>query len=165
MDLKVFLETENSKLFKRATALSAGYDIYCSEDFSLAPGELHMVKTGIRTKMPEDLCALILPRSSLAAKYGIIVSSSGLIDADYEGEWLVPLYRLPIVKHSDKNIQKDIDIWDEAGKTEDIFFKTGSRIAQVIFLNYNSFDNIEQLKEWSLKSGNQRTGGFGSTGD
>lgn len=162
--LEVFLESEFSKQPKRATGLSAGFDIHCSEDFSLAPGELHMVKTGIRTKMPHDLCGLILPRSSLAALHGIIVSSSGLIDADYEGEWLVPLYRLPIVKHSSQNIQKLIDEWDKKGETEEIVFQKGSRIAQVVFLNYNYFKEIELLSEWSVKSGNDRVGGFGSTG-
>jgi dUTP pyrophosphatase len=72
---------------QRTRAGDAAYDLSCCEDFALAAGERAVIGTGIAVALPDDVCALLLPRSGLAARYGIgVVNSPGLIDPSYRGE-------------------------------------------------------------------------------
>jgi dUTP pyrophosphatase len=101
----------------RATAGSAGYDLYSVEnDFSIKPGTIYKCGTGISLNFPKDHYGRIAPRSSLGVK-GIHVLG-GVIDSDYRGEIIVLLYRLPLVM----TIPADVMV-----------IKKGDRIAQLIF--------------------------------
>lgn len=90
MEIKIKKLRENAKIPKRATAGSAGMDLYAciDEPITLAPGQLAIVPTGIAIALPENSCAAFLyARSGLGVKHGICLSNGvGVIDSDYRGE-------------------------------------------------------------------------------
>ena len=70
----------------RASIGSAGYDFRVITKFTLRPGEIKILPTGIKAYMDIDEYLSIHIRSSLAIKYGIVlVNQEGIIDADYYG--------------------------------------------------------------------------------
>ena len=74
---------------------SAGADLYACMDESVTihPGETVMIKTGLAMEIPEGFAGLIYARSGLATKKGLAPANKvGVIDADYRGEIMVPLY-------------------------------------------------------------------------
>ena len=76
----------------RAYTGDAGYDLAAAERVVLAPGERAVVRTGIGIAVPVGYAGLVLPRSGLAARFGIsLVNTPGLIDPGYRGELMVPL--------------------------------------------------------------------------
>lgn len=76
-----------------ATEGSAGLDLRaCIESaIHIHPGETHLVPTGIAIHLADPgLAAMILPRSGLGHKHGIVLGNLvGLIDSDYQGEIMV----------------------------------------------------------------------------
>ncbi len=132
---------DNATLPVRGSALSAGYDFCTCEDVVIKPGEVVLVKTGIKAQMMDDEVLKIYVRSSVGFKQHIrLANSVGIIDADYynnpdnEGHIMIPLHNFG---------------------TETRSFKVGDRIAQGIFEKYLVVDGDEVTSE--------RTGGFGST--
>ncbi len=79
-----------------ATPGSAGLDLRaCLEaPLTLAPGQTTLVRTGIAIHLADPgLAAMILPRSGLGHKHGIVLGNLvGLIDSDYQGEVMVSLW-------------------------------------------------------------------------
>lgn len=83
---------------KRATAMSAGYDIYPPFDVPIRSDEEVTIPTGLKVKLPDGYFLMLVPRSSLGMNYGIALANTvGIIDADYynnpsnEGHILVRL--------------------------------------------------------------------------
>jgi dUTP pyrophosphatase len=73
----------------------AGFDLRCVEGFALEPGERAVVPTGVAVALPERVAGLVVPRSGLAARYGLsVVNGPGLIDPSYRGEIRVVLANL-----------------------------------------------------------------------
>jgi dUTP pyrophosphatase len=76
-----------------ATAGSAGMDLRACIDapLTLAPGQVELVPTGVAIHIADDgLAAVILPRSGLGHKHGIVLGNLvGLIDSDYQGQLMV----------------------------------------------------------------------------
>ena len=76
-----------------ATASSAGMDLRAALDapLSLAPGEVALIPSGLAIHIADSsLCAVILPRSGLGHKHGIVLGNgTGLIDADYQGPLMI----------------------------------------------------------------------------
>ena len=76
-----------------ATAGSAGLDLRaCLEaPLTIYPGETHLIPTGLAIHLADPgLAAMILPRSGLGHKHGIVLGNlTGLIDSDYQGEIMV----------------------------------------------------------------------------
>jgi dUTP pyrophosphatase len=111
------------------------------EAFSLAPGERRMVPTGIAVALPPGVCGLVLPRSGLAARFGVgVVNGPGLIDPNYRGEVNVVL-----INHGDGEFSA----------------AAGDRIAQLLLVPFSSppVEVVEELSETE-----RGTGGFGSSG-
>ena len=79
-----------------ATAHSAGLDLRAALDapLALAPGQAVLVPSGLAIHIGDPgLCAMILPRSGLGHKHGIVLGNgTGLIDADYQGPLMVSLW-------------------------------------------------------------------------
>src|SRR5574338_308394 len=95
IDIKVKLLNENARLPTRATAESAGYDVYATEDCDIARGNFYTMPLGLAVEIPPGYELQVRPRSGLAAKYGItVVNTPGTIDSDYRGEVKVLLHRL-----------------------------------------------------------------------
>lgn len=76
-----------------ATAGSAGLDLRAclAEPLTVHPGETHLIPTGMAIHINDPgLAAVVLPRSGLGHKHGIVLGNLvGLIDSDYQGELLV----------------------------------------------------------------------------
>ena len=76
-----------------ATAGSAGLDLRACVDtpIVLAPGQAHLIPTGLAMHLGDPgLAAMILPRSGLGHKHGIVLGNLvGLIDSDYQGPLMV----------------------------------------------------------------------------
>lgn len=93
IDFKILDTRLNDFLPAYATPGSAGIDLRAClrEKILLNPGETHLVPTGIAIHLADPtLAAMILPRSGLGHKHGIVLGNLvGLIDSDYQGEILV----------------------------------------------------------------------------
>lgn len=127
---------------KRKTKQSAGYDIESAIDAVITPGETKLIPTGIKAYMKPYEWLGIYVRSSLAIKYGLILTNGvGVIDSDY--------YNNP-----DNEGHIMIAFTNISGKTYNV--KKGDRITQGIFHQYYRVDGD--------KTDGSRIGGIGSTG-
>ena len=108
----------HAQIPKRATAQSAGYDLYAlpEEPLTIQPQEICKVPTGIAVAPSRpDVVLCIFPRSGLSTKHGItLINSVGLVDSDYRGELLIPL-----INHG----------------SEPFTVEAGMRIAQLVVLS------------------------------
>jgi len=127
-----------------ATAGSAGMDLRALLDapLTLAPGASALIPTGIAIHVGDpDYCAVILPRSGLGHKHGIVLGNlTGLIDADYQG---------PLM----------ISCWNRAQAPYTI--ASGERIAQLVFLPV-ARARFRVVEEFAASQ--RGMGGFGHTG-
>lgn len=127
-----------------ATSGSAGLDLRACLDtpLTLHPGETQLIRTGLAIYIEDPgLAAMILPRSGLGHKHGIVLGNLvGLIDSDYQGELMVSCW----------NRGKD-------SFTIDI----GERLAQLILVPVMQaeFEIVEQFE-----STERGAGGFGHSG-
>jgi dUTP pyrophosphatase len=91
--LKVLDERIRPHLPVYATAGSAGMDLRACIDapITLRPGQTELIPTGIAIHIKDPgLAAMILPRSGLGHKHGIVLGNLvGLIDSDYQGPLMV----------------------------------------------------------------------------
>jgi dUTP pyrophosphatase len=127
-----------------ATEGSAGLDLRAclDEAITLAPGETFLIPTGMAIHIDDPtLAAVILPRSGLGHKHGIVLGNLvGLIDSDYQGQ----LY---------------VSCWNRGDTTFEI--NIGDRIAQLVFVPVAQVE-FEQVTEFSASE--RGAGGFGHTG-
>ena len=93
LDVKILDPRMRDQLPHYATAGSAGIDLRACIDqpITLAPGQTELVPTGIAIHVGDPgLAAVILPRSGLGHKHGIVLGNLvGLIDSDYQGQIFV----------------------------------------------------------------------------
>ncbi|MDE2004203.1 MAG: dUTP diphosphatase [Betaproteobacteria bacterium] len=93
LDVKILDERIRANLPVYATPGSAGLDLRACIDapLVLAPSETHLIPTGMAIHIADPgLAAVILPRSGLGHKHGIVLGNLvGLIDSDYQGPLMV----------------------------------------------------------------------------
>lgn len=93
MDVKILDTRLRDQLPHYATIGSAGLDLRACIDtpMMLAPGETQLIPTGMAIHLADPgFAALILPRSGLGHKHGIVLGNLvGLIDSDYQGQLMV----------------------------------------------------------------------------
>ena len=93
IDVKIMDSRMADQLPAYATPGSAGLDLRAclNEPLTLAPNAWQLVPTGIAIYLRDpNFAALILPRSGLGHKHGIVLGNLvGLIDSDYQGELMV----------------------------------------------------------------------------
>ena len=93
IDLKILDPRLREQMPAYATAGSAGLDLRACIDapLTIAPGSTHLIPAGIAIHIGEPgLAAMILPRSGLGHKHGIVLGNLiGLIDSDYQGQLMV----------------------------------------------------------------------------
>jgi dUTP pyrophosphatase len=127
-----------------ATEASAGMDLRAALEtpLTLGPGESALVPSGISIHVADpNLCAVVLPRSGLGHRHGIVLGNgTGLIDADYQGPLLISL-------------------WNRS--SEAFVIQPGDRVAQLVVLPIARV----QLKivDTFVESARGK-GGFGHTG-
>ena len=127
--------------------MSAGVDLSAcmTEDLHLAPGQTAMIKSGLKVDMRGEkklLMGMIVPRSGLGVKHGIVLSNlTGIIDADYQGEI-------------------GISVWNRSNMT--YIIKPQERVCQMIFVEVvqPKFVEVDEFETVSERG----EGGFGSTG-
>ncbi|HVI59688.1 MAG TPA: dUTP diphosphatase [Luteimonas sp.] len=87
-----------------ATAASAGLDLRAALDapLLLQPGDAALVPSGLAIHIDDPgLCAVVLPRSGLGHKHGIVLGNgTGLIDADYQGPLMISIWNRGRVAHA-----------------------------------------------------------------
>ncbi len=137
-------EKNKEQLPQYATSGSAGLDLRaCIEaPITLAPGDTQLIPSGIAIHLADpSLAAMILPRSGLGHKHGIVLGNLvGLIDSDYQGQIFV-------------------SVWNR-GKSEFVI-QPMERIAQLIVVPVVQVElNIVEAFDESSRG----AGGFGSTG-
>ena len=127
-----------------ATAGAAGLDLRACLDqaIELPPGATELIPTGMAIHMAEtDMAAVILPRSGLGHKHGIVLGNLvGLIDSDYQGQLMV-------------------SCWNRG--TAEFTIQPGERIAQLVFVPVIQ-PRFEQVDEFETSERGE--GGFGHTG-
>lgn len=127
-----------------ATPGSAGLDLRACLDQALeiAPGQTELIPTGIAIHIEDQgLAAVILPRSGLGHKHGIVLGNLvGLIDSDYQGQ----LY---------------ISCWNRGNTT--FVIESGERIAQLVLVPVvqAEFEVVDDFE-----ASHRAEGGFGHTG-
>ncbi len=137
---------DNVPLPQKASAGSAGYDLATIEDLTFDEAGVYTVHTGLSFEIPGDLCALILPRSSMHMHGLTLANQVGLIDSDYRGEILL-------------KVQHDGLDYKITGKV--LHLKKGTRLAQLLFLETAStYIKLSQ----ALSSTPRGKGSFGSSG-
>lgn len=129
----------------RATDGSAGIDLRACIDtpITIRSGTTHLIGTGLSIYISDpNYAGLILPRSGLGHKHGIVLGNLvGLIDADYQGELMV-------------------SIWNRSDA--DFVLEPGERMAQyvVVPVARPSFEIVDEFTDVSARG----AGGFGSSG-
>jgi dUTP pyrophosphatase len=93
VDVKILDTRLREKMPSYATTGSAGLDLRAmlDEPLTIEPGQTVLIKTGLAIHLADpNYAALILPRSGLGHKHGIVLGNLvGLIDSDYQGELMV----------------------------------------------------------------------------
>lgn len=140
----------------KSYANDLGFDLYCLEDAVLDPGGVTMVRTGIACGFPKGYGALLRDRSSVVTKQEIFVVA-GVIDQTYTGEIIVAFYN-----PGTYDLKKYADGSMELKRDSPEFFKTGSRIAQMILTPIMHCETIEVN---SLEATDRGSNGFGSSGN
>ncbi|MCX4170613.1 MULTISPECIES: dUTP diphosphatase [Paraburkholderia] len=144
LDLKILDARMREQLPAYATTGSAGLDLRAclDEPLPLKPGETALVPTGLAIHVADPgYAALILPRSGLGHKHGIVLGNLvGLIDSDYQGQLM-------------------ISTWNRGTTT--FVLNPMERLAQLVIVpvvqaEFNIVDDFETSERGA--------GGFGSTG-
>jgi dUTP pyrophosphatase len=127
-----------------ATDGSAGMDMRAclDEPLELAPGDTHLIPTGLAIHVADTgLAAVLLPRSGLGHKHGVVLGNLvGLIDSDYQGQVFV-------------------SCWNRGKKTFTV--EPGERVAQMVIVPVvrAEFEIVEDFD-----TSERGAGGFGHTG-
>ena len=147
--VKICMDTEWTPIPTIATEGAAGFDLRAvvKGTETLMPNETKLISLGFKMAIPEGYCGVIVPRSGLSTKHGIVLANTvGVIDSDYRGTVKVAL----------KN-------------TSDTLFnvESGLRIAQMLFLpvlmpDFKVCTDSEFMRDYSTE---RQGGGFGSTGE
>lgn len=144
VQIKILNQDIKKKLPDYATEGSAGLDLRACIDKTiiLKANEVVLIPTGIAINLNNpNLAAIILPRSGLGHKYGIVLGNLvGLIDSDYQGEL-------------------KISLWNRSD--QEFVINPFDRVAQMVIIpiikaRFKLVDNFVETK--------RNTEGFGSTG-
>lgn len=121
---------------------AAGWDLYSTAAYDIAPHSTVPVGTGLAIALPKGTFGAIFARSGLALKKGLRPANCvGVVDSDYRGEIIVAL-------HNDTDEMMSIE--------------EHTRIAQLVVVPYM---DIRPCEVYSLDDTERGANGFGSTGE
>ena len=145
LDVKVMDERLRSMLPNYATSGSAGLDLRACLDVALTlqPNAWQLVPTGMAIHLKDpNYAALILPRSGLGHKHGIVLGNLvGLIDSDYQGQLMVSAWNRSDVAFTIEPMERIAQLV----------------IVPVVQAQFNLVDKFDAPTE-------RGAGGYGSTG-
>jgi dUTP pyrophosphatase len=143
--IKIAKVRENAIIPQFQTSGASGVDLHAciSHSTIIAPNESVLIPTGLAMDIPSGWTGLIMPRSGLGHKHGIVLGNLvGVIDSDYRGE-----------------IQ--VSVWNRGNAVYKI--NPNDRIAQMCFLplaRVNGFIEVDSLDNDTTRNSQ----GFGTTG-
>ncbi|MGD9953122.1 MAG: dUTP diphosphatase [Burkholderiales bacterium] len=144
LEVRVLDPRIRERLPHYATPGAAGLDLRACLDapLTLRPGESQLVPSGIAIHLGDPgLAAVVLPRSGLGAKHGIVLGNLvGLIDSDYQGQIF-------------------ISVWNRGAAAFTI--EPLERIAQLVVVPVVQVE-LDVVEDFAAST--RGTGGFGSTG-
>jgi dUTP pyrophosphatase len=144
LQVKILDERMRNQMPSYGTPGSAGLDLRACIDaaMEIAPGQTVLVPTGLSIYVEDPrYAALILPRSGLGHKHGIVLGNLvGLIDSDYQGQLMV-------------------STWNRSSLP--FILEPMERLAQLVIMPIQQV-NLKIVDEFAESS--RGTGGFGSTG-
>jgi dUTP pyrophosphatase len=144
LQVKILDERMRSQMPSYGTPGSAGLDLRACIDaaIEIAPGQTVLVPTGLSIYVEDPrYAALILPRSGLGHKHGIVLGNLvGLIDSDYQGQLMV-------------------STWNRSSQS--FTLEPMERLAQLVIVPVQQVE-LKIVDEFAESS--RGTGGFGSTG-
>jgi dUTP pyrophosphatase len=144
IDIRILDERLRANPPAYATAGAAGIDLRAclAEPLELAPGATALVPAGFSMHLADPrLAAVILPRSGLGHRHGIVLGNLvGLIDSDYQGQLMVSL-------------------WNRSGQAYRI--EPMERIAQLAVI---AVEQVQLRVVEAFCASDRGSGGFGSTG-
>lgn len=123
------------------TKKSAAFDLYAAESVEIKPQEHKIIRLGVAIKLPKNHMGLLVPRSSLFKKKGLMMANSaGIIDEDYCSE-------------KDEYMASLLNV-----RNETVSLEKGERICQLIVVPITrvQINEVEKLED-------DMRGGFGST--
>jgi dUTP pyrophosphatase len=147
IQFKILRDAARQNLPAYATPGSAGLDLRACIDapIELSPGATTLIPTGIAIHMADpSYAALILPRSGLGHKHGVVLGNLvGLIDSDYQGELMV-------------------SVWNRNPSSGPTFtINPQERIAQLVIV---PVQQVKLTEVAAFDTSDRGAGGFGSTG-
>ena len=144
IEIKIIDERLHEQRPSYATSGSAGLDLRAciADSLTVEPGEVSLIPTGIAIHLADPgLAAMILPRSGLGHKHGIVLGNLvGLIDSDYQGQIMVSCWNRSKVSFKINPLERIAQLV----------------VVPVVRVNFNV---VTEFKE-----SNRGEKGFGSTG-
>lgn len=140
MNLPVKMDADAGYVPRYAHDGDAGLDLRAVEDYTIAPHESSMVRTGLHVEIPRWHVGLVFPRSGLGSKGITLRNATGVIDSGYRGEVLAAL-------------------WNTTDEPFEVH--RGDRVCQLVVMPYCpcSVDEVDALSE-----SERGEHGYGSTG-
>jgi dUTP pyrophosphatase len=141
IELEVRLVDDEAQLPAQAYAGDGAFDLHAHHDAEVLPGQRQIVGCGIAIAVPDGYAGLVLPRSGLAANYGVtVLNGPGLVDSGYRGEVRVVLFN----------------------SSSDVFaVSQGDRVAQLMLV---ALPSVSLRPVAALPASSRGEGGFGSSG-
>ena len=163
MSTEIYIEkiSEDAILPSYAHDGDAGMDLYSVEDIVIEPGQTVLVKTGLKMAIPVGLEVQIRPRSGISLNTPLrIPNAPGTIDSGYRGEICVIMENTSSPESAEAG--QVFSLKDKGNHKGTYKITKGDRVAQMVVASYVKAD-FSLVSDVSV-IGNDRAGGFGSTG-
>ena len=126
MDKIILCSYDKKLMLEKMTAWSVCLDIKTSKDVLLKKQKTFFMWSWIKSFLPNSWWVKVYWRSSLSKRWIMFLNGIWIIDSDYRGEWMIPLYNIT---------------------NEDINIKKYERIAQVEIFYYYDFENNNNINK------------------
>lgn len=155
-NIRVKRVNPDAQIPTKAHPSDAAYDLCSMEDVTLRPGEWKMVGCGLAFAIPVGYCGMVYPRSGLGCKGLVLKNGTGVIDANYRGEIM-----LPLMNNNPMHVRRGVTYAYIQNNKDTIRVHKGDRVAQmrIELVPDTTLTEVDELDETD-----RGDGGFGSTG-
>ena len=136
-------------------------DVCAAEETIIRPGETAVVPTGLKLAIPEGYEIQVRPRSGISLNTPLrLANSPGTIDSGYRDELGIIIWNASGA--ADAEVAEELTVDSKGNKSGTYRIRKGDRIAQILLMPVPRirFREVKSVRE----IGNDRGGGFGSTG-